>query len=73
MRDWDRRNRPQPIDGRLELLYAPTNPKHYHAGHTGRMLVGHRDNEPWFGPSCPPQYPGLVEGESFAPMEEFWR
>jgi hypothetical protein len=73
VRDWDRRNRPAEPDQRLRRLYSSLNPKHYHVQHGMTVLVGHRDNEPWFGDSCPPQCPGLSEGETFAPMEEFWR
>jgi len=70
---WDRRNRPPSPDPFLQRLYAPTNPKHYHVSSGMRMLVGHRDNEPWFEASCPPQCPGLGADEEYEPMEEFWR
>ena len=73
VKDWDRRNRPPLPDAFLERLYAPTNPKHYHVRNDGRRLVGHRDNVPWFGQSCPPECPGLGEDEMFEPMEEYWR
>jgi hypothetical protein len=69
VRDWDRRNRPAEPDQRLTSLYARTNPKHYHRQNGMQLLVGHRDNEPWFGPSCPPQCPGLRPDETFEPME----
>ena len=37
------------------------------------MLVGHRDNEPWFGTECPPECPGLAPGDTYEPMEEIFR
>src|SRR5687768_342599 len=73
VREWDRRNRPQPPDARLELLFGPTNPKHYHARNGMTILVGHRNNEPWFGTSCPAECPGLGDGETYEPIEEYWR
>ena len=73
VRDWHARNRPQPPDPRLAQLYAPTNPKHYHVRGGMTHLVGHRDNTPWFGTSCPPECPGLQNDEKYLPMEEFHR
>ena len=73
VRHWDALNRPQADDPYLTQLYSRRLPKHYHTGVRGHHLVGHRDNEPWFGSACPPQCPGLREGETFEPMEEFWR
>jgi hypothetical protein len=73
VKDWDRRNRPLPPDPRLERLFSSANPKHYHQGPRGQLLVGHRGNTPWFGAVCPPQCPGLGDGEAFEPMDEFWR
>jgi hypothetical protein len=73
VRDWDRRNRPQPPNPRVAQLYASTNPKHYHLRGGMRMLVGHRDNEPWFGAACPSECPGLGDGEEYEPAEEYWR
>lgn len=73
VRDWDRRNRPQPPDERLARLFARTNPKHYHVTNGMHLLVGHRKNTPWFGASCPPECPGLGDGEEYEPMEEYWR
>ena len=74
VRHWDEHNRPQADDPYWEQLHARTNPKHYHLQRgVISFLVGHRDNDPWFGTSCPPQCPGLREGETFEPMEEFWR
>ena len=66
-RAWDAANRrdeetPNPLYGRS----GPR--KHYHCA-PWRILVGHRDNEPWFGKACPPECPGLGPGETFAPME----
>jgi hypothetical protein len=55
------------------VLYAKTNPKHYHVRPPGiRFLVGHRDNTPWFGKTCPPECPGLGPDETFEPMELVW-
>ena len=57
----------------MAQLYAATNPRHYHRRNGMTHLVGHRDNPAWFGEACPAQCPGLREGESFEPMEEYHR
>lgn len=70
VRRWDALNAYQePTDDRSSRLYNRTLPKHYHSG----VLVGHRDNVPWFGKACPPDCPGLLPDETYEPMEEFWR
>ena len=71
LKHWDTANRPAqhhvtPADLRRV-------PKHYHVGARGRVLVGHRDSVPWFGSACPPECPGLREGETMLPMEPYWR
>jgi hypothetical protein len=68
---WDRANprAPDPLDDYFGHLFDRSLPKHYH----GPLLVGHRDNVPWFGEKCPPECPGLRPGETYRPMEEFWR
>jgi hypothetical protein len=71
VRDWHARNPANPVDPRQAQLYAPTNPKHYHVRNGLTWLAGHRENEPWFGRSCPPECPGLLDGETYRPMEEF--
>jgi hypothetical protein len=74
VRHWDALNRPYAADDRLSRLYGSSNPKHYHLRADGvRFLVGHRDNEPCFGTACPPECPGLLEGQTFEPMEPYWR
>lgn len=74
MRAWDLRNPPPAPDPSPLLLWAKTNPKHYHL-RDGiiHVLVGHRDNVPWFGESCPPECPGLGPGETFESMEKWVR
>jgi len=56
-------------DQKARGALRPTNPKHHHVVRDGlQTLVGHRANEPWFGSSCPPECPGLLDGESYRPM-----
>ena len=73
VRSWHVRNPSQPEDPRIAQLYSRSNPKHYHRIKGLWTLVGHRENEPWFGSSCPPECPGLREGEEYEPMEEYHR
>ena len=73
VRAWDLRNPPPAPDPSPDVLYAKTNPKHYHLrGGIIHVLVGHRDNVPWFGKACPPECPGLGPDETFKPMEAFY-
>jgi len=71
VRHWDASNRPPEPDARISQLYARTNPKHYHVQRGMQTLVGHRANEPWFGNTCPPECPGLLDGEGYMPMEPY--
>jgi hypothetical protein len=52
-----------------DRLFNRTNRAHYH----GPVLVGHRDNVPWFGESCPPECPGVRDGETYRPAPEYLR
>jgi hypothetical protein len=54
-------------------LFSAANPRHYHCGPFGKLLVGHIRNPAWFGDACPPECPGPLEGETMQPMEDFFR
>lgn len=72
VRAWHARNEAPAVDPVIAQFFSRSNPKHYHVRGT-QLLVGHRENVPWFGPSCPPQCPGLRENETYRPMEDFYR
>ena len=63
--------RPGWRDGGVLLRQAGPR-KHYHSDprYTGlTILVGHRENEPWFGTSCPPECP--QPDPNMKPMEGY--
>ena len=51
-------------------LFGPDVPAHYHCIGGLKTLVGHRDNEPWFGTRCPEACP--QPDPKMQPMEPFW-
>lgn len=67
-RHWYEANRPAP-EPTGPPLYGRKGPrKHYHVRRgVGRILVGHRENVPWFGTECPPECPGLGPDEYPSP------
>jgi hypothetical protein len=64
-----------PGNPRIAALHSTSNPKHYHRAAAGvTYLAGHRTSPPWFGTACPPECPGLLDGERYGgPMEDYWR
>ena len=70
-RAWDAANPRADRDG--PVYWGRHIPAHYHVRGASRFLIGHRDSEPWFGASCPPECPGLPDGETYAPREAYYR
>jgi len=59
---------------RLRARDRRPNPRHFHVrDRFVRVAVGNRASRPWFGPSCPPECPGLLPGETYETAEQFWR
>jgi hypothetical protein len=68
-RGWDRDNpRPDRLeDTGRERWFLKSTPAHFHRDPRGwTYLAAHRESPPWTGSSCPPECPGLREGETFA-------
>ena len=72
-RSWTAANRGPDDDAAAPVIFGTHIRAHFHAVGLVSYLAGHRESEPWFGRTCPPQCGGLKPGETYGPAPEYLR